>query len=166
MPRAYRVRLSRRKSGSRALVKFACACSKLRNAGNLWRFSRLCRAVAGMITVLSTVVSILAFRLRRRNSLEPELIGLRHQVRVSCSGSTRVGFGYSPPTDFSGIGFTGFGCGSSTPWCWSSRQPASIGRRNDFRIYWGWRSRCPGPARDDYSDPIHRISLANAKAPA
>jgi len=35
-----------------------------------------------MITILSTVVSILGFRLRRRASLELELIGLRHQVSV------------------------------------------------------------------------------------
>ena len=35
-----------------------------------------------MITILSTVVSILGFRLRRRASLELELIALRHQVSV------------------------------------------------------------------------------------
>src|SRR5258707_595780 len=35
-----------------------------------------------MITILSTVVAILAFRLRRRASLELELIALRHQVSV------------------------------------------------------------------------------------
>src|SRR3990172_836211 len=35
-----------------------------------------------MITILSTIVSILAFRLRRRASLELELIALRHQVSV------------------------------------------------------------------------------------
>src|SRR6202171_968842 len=35
-----------------------------------------------MITILSTVISILAFRFRCRASLELELIGLRHQVSV------------------------------------------------------------------------------------
>jgi hypothetical protein len=35
-----------------------------------------------MITIVSTVISILAFRFRRRTSLELELIGLRHQVSV------------------------------------------------------------------------------------
>src|ERR1700719_2127973 len=35
-----------------------------------------------MITILSTVISILAFRFRRRASLELELIGMRHQVSV------------------------------------------------------------------------------------
>jgi hypothetical protein len=38
--------------------------------------------MAGMITILSTVISIVAFRFRRRASLELELIGLRHQVSV------------------------------------------------------------------------------------
>ena len=35
-----------------------------------------------MITILCTVVSILGFRLRRRASLELELIALLHQVNV------------------------------------------------------------------------------------
>jgi hypothetical protein len=35
-----------------------------------------------MITILSAVFSILGFRLRRRASLELELIALRHQVSV------------------------------------------------------------------------------------
>ena len=35
-----------------------------------------------MIAILSTVISILAFRFRRRASLELELIALRHQVSV------------------------------------------------------------------------------------
>jgi hypothetical protein len=35
-----------------------------------------------MIAILSTVISILAFRFRRRASLELELIGLRHQVSI------------------------------------------------------------------------------------
>jgi hypothetical protein len=34
-----------------------------------------------MITFLSTIISILAFRFRRRASLELELIGLRHASR-------------------------------------------------------------------------------------
>jgi hypothetical protein len=35
-----------------------------------------------MITILSTVISIIAFRFRRRACLELELIGLRHQVSI------------------------------------------------------------------------------------
>src|ERR1700730_495507 len=60
----------------------ACACSKLRRTEKGWRFLRHRPTVAGMITFLSTVVSILGFRLRRRASLELELIALRHQVSV------------------------------------------------------------------------------------
>jgi hypothetical protein len=64
-----------------------------------------------MITILSTVVSILGFRLRRRASLELELIALRHQVSV-LRRQRQVGFGYSPQTGYSGCGSTGFGRGS------------------------------------------------------
>ena len=60
----------------------SCACSKLRRTEKGWRFLRHRPTVAGMITILSTVVSILGFRLRRRASLELELIALRHQVSV------------------------------------------------------------------------------------
>jgi hypothetical protein len=35
-----------------------------------------------MITILSTLVSLLSFRVRSRASLELELIALRHQVLV------------------------------------------------------------------------------------
>ena len=35
-----------------------------------------------MVTILSTLVSLLSFRVRSRASLEPELVALRHQVTV------------------------------------------------------------------------------------
>jgi len=35
-----------------------------------------------MITILSALVSLLSFRVRRRASLELELVALRHQVTV------------------------------------------------------------------------------------
>jgi hypothetical protein len=57
--------------------------------------------VAGMITILSTIVSILGFRLRRRASLELELIALRHQVSV-LRRQRQVVFGYSLQTGYSG----------------------------------------------------------------
>ena len=38
--------------------------------------------VAGMITILSALVSLLSFRVRSRAYLELELIALRHQVSV------------------------------------------------------------------------------------
>jgi hypothetical protein len=54
-----------------------------------------------MITILSTIVSILGFRLRRRASLELELIALRHQVSV-LRRQRQVVFGYSLQTGYSG----------------------------------------------------------------
>lgn len=39
--------------------------------------------VVGMISILSAVVSLLSFRVRRRASLELELIALRHQVTAA-----------------------------------------------------------------------------------
>ena len=38
--------------------------------------------VAGMLTILSAMVSLVSFRFRRRASLELELLALRHQVAV------------------------------------------------------------------------------------
>src|SRR6266540_7398056 len=50
-----------------------------------WESLEICAPspyLVGMITILSAVVSILAFRLRSRASLELELIALRNQVSV------------------------------------------------------------------------------------
>jgi hypothetical protein len=77
----------------------ACACSKLRRTEKGWRFLRLCVAqnfeFRESLEILAPlpyrrrhdrdsvyVISILAFRFRRRACLELELIGLRHQVSV------------------------------------------------------------------------------------
>src|SRR5712692_9090056 len=60
----------------------SCACSKLRKAEKVWRFSRQRHTVVGMITILSALVSLLRFRVRSRASLELELVALRHQVGV------------------------------------------------------------------------------------
>ena len=38
--------------------------------------------VAGMLTILSAIVSLVCFRFRRRASLELEVLALRHQVAV------------------------------------------------------------------------------------
>ncbi len=38
--------------------------------------------VAGMLTILSAMVSLVSFRFRRRVSLELEVLALRHQVAV------------------------------------------------------------------------------------
>ena len=60
--------------------------------------------VVGMIKILSALVSLLSFRVRRRASLELDLVALRHQV--SCGGNALVSFGSSSPTGPSGSGFT------------------------------------------------------------
>src|SRR6202047_535903 len=115
-----------------------------------------------MITILSTVISILAFRFRRRASLELELIGLRHQVSVlrrRHSGRIRL---FS--TD-------------RLLWVWLYRvwpqvlnamvlvKPATVVQwhRKGFRMYWRWRSVRPGRPKMsiEIRDLIRRMSLAN-----
>src|ERR1700732_4194813 len=118
-----------------------------------------------MITILSTVISILAFRFRRRASLELELIGLRHQVSVlrrQHPGRIRL---FS--TD-------------RLLWVWLYRvwpqvlnalvlvKPATVVQwhRKGFRIYWRWRSSRPGRPKmsTEIRDLIRRLSLANPLA--
>jgi putative transposase len=115
-----------------------------------------------MITIVSTVISILAFRLRRRASLELELIGLRHQVSVlRRQHPGRIRF-FS--TD-------------RLLWVWLYRvwpqvlnamvlvKPATVVQwhRKGFRIYWRWRSGRPGRPKmsTEIRDLIRRMSLAN-----
>ena len=104
-----------------------------------------------MITILSTVISILAFRFRRRASLELELIGLRHQVSVlrrQHPGRIRL-----VSTD-------------RLLWVWLYRvwpqvlnalvlvKPATVVQwhRKGFRIYWR-AIRPSGAAQDEYRNP-------------
>ena len=115
-----------------------------------------------MIAILSTVISILAFRFRRRASLELELIGLRHQVSIlrrQHPGRIRL---FS--TD-------------RLLWLWLFRvwpqvlnamvlvKPATVVQwhRKGFRIYWRWRSRSPGRPKmsTKIRDLIRQMSLAN-----
>src|ERR1700731_4521529 len=115
-----------------------------------------------MITILSTVISIFAFRFRRRASLELELIGLRHQVSVlrrQHPGRIRL---FS--TD-------------RLLWVWLYRvwpqilnalvlvKPATViqWHRKGFRIYWRWRSGRPGRPKmnTEIRDLIRRVSLEN-----
>ena len=118
--------------------------------------------VAGMITILSTVVSILGFRLRRRASLELELIALRHQVSVL--RRQRPGRIWLFSTD-------------RLLWVWLYRvwpqvlsamvlvKPTTVVQwhRKGFRTYWRWRSRRPGRPKmsTEIRDLIRRMSLAN-----
>jgi hypothetical protein len=98
-----------------------------------------------MVTILSALVSILAFRVRSRASLELELISLRHQVSVlrrRHKGRIRL---FS--TD-------------RLLWVWLYRvwpqvlnamvlvKPATVVQwhRKGFRLYWRWRSPRRGVA--------------------
>src|SRR3982075_1986987 len=115
-----------------------------------------------MIAILSTVISILAFRFRRRASLELELIALRHQVRVlrrQHPGRLRL--------------FTV----DRLLWVWLYRvwpqvlnamvlvKPATVVQwhRNGLRVYWRWRSRRPGRPKvsTEIRDLTRQMSLAN-----
>src|SRR6202163_4030099 len=96
-----------------------------------------------MITLLSAVGSLLSFRVRRRASLELELVALRHQVTVL--RRQRPGQPRLFSTD-------------RLLWVWLYRiwpqvlnamvlvKPATVvqWRRKGFRLYWRWRSRRPG----------------------
>src|ERR1700693_5030198 len=114
-----------------------------------------------MITILSTIISILSFRFRRRASLELELIGLRHQVSVLRRQHPGRILLFS--TD-------------RLLWVCLYRvwpqvldamvlvKPATViqWHRKGFRLYWRWRSRRPGRPRmsTEIRYLIRRMSLA------
>jgi putative transposase len=115
-----------------------------------------------MVTILFALVSLLSFRFRSRASLELELVALRHQVivlrrqrphRLRLLSADRL------------------------LWVWLYRvrpqvletlvlvKPATVVKwhRKGFRIYWRWRSRCPGrpKTRDEIRNLIRQMSLDN-----
>src|SRR3981189_1095964 len=115
-----------------------------------------------MLTILSTVVSIFAFRFRSRASLELKLIALQHQLAVlrrqrparpQLSSLDRL------------------------LWVWLYRiwpqvidamvlvKPATVVQwhRMGFRLYWRWQSRRPGRPKigTEIRDLIRRMSKAN-----
>jgi hypothetical protein len=139
-----------------------CACSKLRKAEKVSRFSRDRPTVVGMITILSALVSLLSFRVRSRASLELELVALRHQMTVlrrHRPGRLRL---FS--TD-------------RLLWVWLYRvwpqvlnalvlvKPATVVQwhRKGFRLYWRRRSRRLRRPKmsTEIRDLIRRMSLAN-----
>ena len=115
-----------------------------------------------MMTILSALVSTLAFRIRSRACLELELICLRHQVSVlrrQHKGRIRL---FS--TD-------------RLLWVWLYRvwprvlnamvlvKPATVVQwhRQGFRLYWRWRSRRLGRPKTsaEIRDLVCKMSLAN-----
>ena len=114
------------------------------------------------MTILSALVSTLAFRIRSRACLELELISLRHQLSVlrrQHKGRIRL---FS--TD-------------RLLWVWLYRvwpqvlnamvlvKPATVVQwhRQGFRLYWRWRSHRLGrpKMRAEIRDLVHQMSLAN-----
>src|SRR5246127_4031227 len=116
----------------------------------------------GMITILSALVSLLSFRFRSRASLELELVALRHQVIV---------LRQQRPRRLQLLSADRLLC----VWLYRVRpqvletlvlvKPATVVKwhRKGFRIYWRWRSRCPGrpKTRDEIRNLIRQMSLDN-----
>jgi len=115
-----------------------------------------------MITILSTLASLLSFRVRSRASLELELIALRHQVIVLRRQRPRRLRLFLTDRLF---------------WMWLYRvrpqlldtlvlvKPATVigWHRKGFRIYWWRRSRRSGRSKTstEIRSLIRRISAAN-----
>ena len=59
-----------------------CACSKVKPAAQVSRFSCPGHTVVGMIALLSALCSLFLFRVRSRAALELELVAMRHQMTV------------------------------------------------------------------------------------
>ncbi len=115
-----------------------------------------------MVTILSAVVSIFAFRFRSRASLELKLIALQHQLAVL--RRQRPG-----RPQFSSL--------DRLLWVWLYRiwpqvidamilvKPATVVQwhRKGFRLHWRWRSRRPGRPKigTEIRGLIRRMSRAN-----
>jgi len=115
-----------------------------------------------MITILSALVSVLSFRFRSRASLELELVALRHQLIVLRRQRPRRLRLHSA---------------DRLLWVCLYRvwprvldalvlvKPATVVKwhRQGFRIYWWWRSRCPGRPKTsaEIRALIRQMSRAN-----
>jgi putative transposase len=115
-----------------------------------------------MITILSALVSVLSFRFRSRASLELERVALRHQLIVLRRQRPRR---------------LRFHSADRLLWVCLYRvwprvlralvlvKPATVVKwhRQGFRIYWRWRSRCPGRPKTsaEIRALIRQMSRAN-----
>src|SRR5947209_18636745 len=115
-----------------------------------------------MVTILSAVVSIFAFRFRSRASLELKLIALQHQLTVL--RRQRPG-----RPQFSSLGLLLW---VLLYWIWPQfidamilLKPATVVQwhRKGFRLHWRWRSRRPGRPKigTEIRGLIRRMSRAN-----
>ncbi len=115
-----------------------------------------------MNAVLSAIVSTVIFSLRSRLALQAEILALRHQLNVpQRSSNARKQLRAS----------------DRVLWVWLSRlwnnwrsallivKPETVIRwhRQGFRLYWRWKSRCPGrpEARREIRELIRKMCLAN-----
>src|SRR5271167_639792 len=111
--------------------------------------------VAGMLTILSAMVSLVSFRFRRRASLEMELLALRHQLAVLRRQPGRAWLRG----------------GDRLLWAWLYRtwprclkvmvlvKPATVlqWHRQGFRKYWRWRSRSQRAGRPGVNREIRDL---------
>jgi transposase InsO family protein len=120
-----------------------------------------CRSVAGMLKLVSSIVSVLARGFRSRAVLELENLALRHELNVlrrQCPGRPRLS-----PID-------------RLLWVWLYRlwpsclevmalvKPATVihWHRQGFRLYWRWRSKSGRPSVDrEVRKLIGEMSSAN-----
>jgi putative transposase len=120
--------------------------------------------VAGMLTILSAIVSLVSFRFRCRVSLELEVLALRHQLAVLRRQRP------SRPS---------LRRGDRQLWSWLYRvwprclkvmvlvKPATViqWHRQGFRRYWRWRSRSQRAGRPEVNreirELIRQMSIAN-----
>jgi hypothetical protein len=115
-----------------------------------------------MITILSTLVSALSFRLRSRASLELELLALRHQVSVlrrQHKGRLRL---------FSTDRLLWVWLYRNWPRCLDAMvlvKPATViqWHRNGFRLYWRRRSRPLGRPKKSTQIRAPHLALISAQ---
>ena len=116
-----------------------------------------------MLAIASAILSLLSFRLRRRASLELEIVALRHQLMVL--RRQRPGRPRLLP-------------GDRLLWIWLYRlwpsglnamalvKPTTVVQwhRQGFRRYWRWRSRCHGRGRPAVAHEVRGLIREMSRA--
>ena len=155
-----RVAVASANSCGKTFIAALCLPKTLKAVKSL-EFGRARRSVAGMLKVVSSIVSVLAHRFRSRAMVELENLALRHQLHVlrrQRPGRLRL--------------FTF----DRLLWVWLYRlwprcldmmvlvKPATVVQwhRQGFRLFWRWRSRSGRPSVDrEIRKLIREMSSAN-----